>query len=94
MGQLVSDRVFLFDTQKNLKSGAQEVTDKFGVAPEHMRDFLALAGDASDNIPGVPGIGDKTARDLIQDLGTLEQIYDNLDRVKKPSVREKTCGGP
>jgi DNA polymerase I len=93
MGQLVSDRVFLLDTQKNLKSGAREVAHKFGVAPEHMRDFLALAGDASDNIPGVPGIGDKTARELIQNLGTLEQIYDNLDRVKRPSVREKLAAG-
>lgn len=93
LAQLVSGKVFLFDTQKNVKSGPKEVTDRFGVAPERMGDFLALAGDASDNIPGVPGIGDKTARQLIQEWGTLEQIYENLDGIGKPSVRERLKTG-
>jgi DNA polymerase-1 len=64
------------------------VIDKFGVPPERVTDVLALVGDAVDNVPGVPGIGDKGARDLIQEFGTLESLLESAGRVKRPSYRE------
>ncbi|MFC1982150.1 5'-3' exonuclease H3TH domain-containing protein, partial [Chloroflexota bacterium] len=63
------------------------VSEKYGVKPEHIADLKALMGDPSDNIPGVPGIGNKTAVKLIQQLGTLEQIYDHIDKVDSPKVQ-------
>jgi DNA polymerase-1 len=63
------------------------VRAKWGVGPEHIRDVLALMGDASDNIPGVPGIGEKTAVELMGAFGSLEELYRRLDEVKKPALR-------
>ena len=65
------------------------VLEKYGVIPQKLIDVKGLMGDASDNIPGVPGIGEKTALDLIQKFNSLEELYDNLDRVEKKGVREK-----
>lgn len=65
------------------------VVEKFGVAPEHVIDVLALIGDTSDNIPGVKGIGEKTAIPLIQEYGTLENLYKNLEKIERVTVREK-----
>lgn len=93
MMQLVSDRVYIFDTMKNILIGAKEVEDRFGVTPSLIVDFLALCGDSSDNIPGVAGIGEKTARQLIQEFGPIEEIYKNIDRIKRLSVREKLLTG-
>ncbi len=70
------------------------IPEVFGVWPEQIADFLALAGDSVDNIPGVPGVGKKTAEALLNHFGSLETIYDNLDRVHEVQVRgAKTLGG-
>ncbi|MCS6807553.1 MAG: DNA polymerase I [Bacteroidota bacterium] len=90
--QLVSDRVRLF--RPGFSAGEYEIVDvagvkaKFGVEPEYVRDVLALVGDASDNVPGVKGIGEKTAIPLIQQYGTLEGVYAHLDAIKD-TVRKK-----
>jgi DNA polymerase I len=65
------------------------VEQKWGVGPEHIRDVLALMGDSSDNIPGVPGVGEKTAVELMKQFGSLEAIYERLAEVKKPALRAK-----
>ncbi len=64
------------------------VSQKYGVGPEHIADFKGLVGDASDNIPGVPGIGEKTAVKLIQQFGTVAEIYDHIDEVTPPKLQE------
>jgi DNA polymerase-1 len=89
MMQLVSDSVTICDTMKNAMLGEKEVVEKFGISPRRIADFLALSGDTSDNIPGVAGIGDKTARDLLTEFESIEDIYDHLERVQKPVMREK-----
>ncbi|OPY71532.1 MAG: DNA polymerase I, thermostable [Syntrophorhabdus sp. PtaU1.Bin058] len=93
MMQLLSEKVFIYDSMKNQLISEKEAEEKFGVRPALMVDYLALSGDTSDNIPGVPGIGDKTARELIQNLGSVDAIYKNIEGVKKPSVREKLLKG-
>ena len=93
MMQLVSDTVFIYDSMKNLLIGPKEVEEKFGVNPSLITDYLALTGDTSDNIPGVPGIGDKTARELVVAYGDIDAIYQNLGAIKKPSVVEKLRQG-
>jgi DNA polymerase-1 len=87
--QLVGDGVTIVDTMKNLVMKREEVTAKFGIDPSLIPDFLALCGDASDNIPGVPGIGEKTARELVAAFGGLDQIYSRLDEIKKPALKQK-----
>ena len=72
--QIVSDEIFLLDTMKDTRSGPQQVFERFGVPPELVADVLGLAGDTSDNIPGVPGVGEKTASELIQRFGSLEGV--------------------
>lgn len=67
----------------------QKVVEKYGVTPRMLIDVKGLMGDASDNIPGVPGIGEKTALDLIQKFHSIEEIYENIDKVEKKGVREK-----
>lgn len=91
--QFVSDRVFIVDASKNLVLGEQEVQEKFGISPSQITDYLALRGDSSDNIPGVPGIGDKTAREILETFGTLDEIYENIEKIKKASVRERLIRG-
>ncbi|HQS83333.1 MAG: DNA polymerase I [Alphaproteobacteria bacterium 16-39-46] len=86
--QLISSEVSLFDPLKNKIIGPQEVLEKFGVAPLSIIDVLALMGDASDNIPGVPGIGPKGAADLIQRFSTLENLLDHIEDVSKPSHKK------
>ncbi len=81
--QLVSDKVTLLDTLKNKITGIPEVKEKYGVAPERVIDVFALAGDAVDNIPGVKGIGEKTAVSLISKFGSLDELFNNLDDVSK-----------
>jgi DNA polymerase-1 len=80
--QLVTDGVFLVDTMKNVKIGAAGVKEKWGVNPDQFIDYLALVGDASDNIPGVKGIGPKGACKLLEDFGTLDGIYQNIEQIK------------
>lgn len=67
----------------------QKVVEKYGVTPKMLIDVKGLMGDTSDNIPGVPGIGEKTALDLIQKFHSIEELYENIDRVEKKGVREK-----
>ncbi|ELX8380086.1 DNA polymerase I [Providencia vermicola] len=81
MAQLVEPNITLINTMTNTILGPQEVVDKYGVPPELIIDFLALMGDSSDNIPGVPGVGEKTALALLQGIGSLEKIYDSLDEI-------------
>jgi DNA polymerase I len=80
--QIVTENVRLLDTMKEKESGLQEVEERFGVDPGRVIDILGLAGDTSDNIPGVPGIGEKTAIKLIQDYGSLDALLANADQVK------------
>ena len=80
--QIVNDRVTLLDTMKGKASGIAEVIERFGVGPDLVPDILGLAGDSSDNIPGVPGIGEKTAIKLIQEFGSLEQLLERSGEVK------------
>ncbi|WP_370559010.1 DNA polymerase I [Edwardsiella tarda] len=93
MAQLVTPSITLINTMTNTVLGPQEVFDKYGVPPELIIDFLALMGDASDNIPGVPGVGEKTAQALLQGIGGLQLIYGDIDRVATLSFRgAKTMG--
>lgn len=93
MAQLVTPNITLINTMNNTILGPQEVCEKYGVPPELIIDFLALMGDSSDNIPGVPGVGEKTAQALLQGIGSLKQIYSDLDKVATLSFRgAKTMG--
>ncbi|HPH41478.1 MAG TPA: DNA polymerase I [Syntrophorhabdaceae bacterium] len=93
MTQLVTKNVLVLDKMKNLLIGENEVIERFGVKPTHIIDYLALCGDASDNIPGAPGIGEKTARELISSFGTIDDIYNNIDHIKKTSVKNRLLDG-
>ncbi|WP_425410814.1 DNA polymerase I [Hyphococcus sp.] len=86
--QLVSDKVTMFDTMKNKKIGRDEVIAKFGLGPEHVVDIQALAGDSTDNVPGVPGIGVKTAAQLIEEYGDLETLLERAEEIKQKKRRE------
>ncbi|MBH1918005.1 MULTISPECIES: DNA polymerase I [Serratia] len=87
MAQLVTPNVTLINTMNNTILGPQEVCDKYGIPPELIIDFLALMGDSSDNIPGVPGVGEKTAQALLQGIGGLDALYGNLDSIATLSFR-------
>ena len=80
--QLVSENVTLIDTMKGKSTGISEVREKYGIDPEQMTDFFALVGDKVDNVPGVRGVGEKTASALISDYGDLDGVYGNLSGVK------------
>lgn len=80
--QIVSDNVTLLDTMKDKVSGPAEVVERFGVGSERVIDILGLAGDSSDNIPGVPGIGEKTAIKLVNDFGSLDELLARANEVK------------
>ncbi len=80
--QLVNERVFIYHPKLKKKLGRDDVKEFFGVFPEQVVDFLSLAGDASDNIPGIPGVGEKTATKLIARFGSLETLLRDLDQVE------------
>ena len=86
--QLVSSKVKLFDPMKSKLIGEKEVIEKFGVKPDKVVDVQSLAGDTSDNIPGVPGIGIKTAAELINNFNTLDNLLDNLDEIPQKKRKE------
>ncbi len=86
--QLVEPRVSLYHTGRNKLYGPQEVTEDFGVPPEKVADVLALMGDSIDNIPGVPGIGEKGAKSLIQEYGTLEDLLARAGEISRKTYRE------
>lgn len=81
MAQLVTPGITLINTMTNTILGPEEVVTKYGVPPELIIDFLALMGDSSDNIPGVPGVGEKTAQALLQGLGGLDTLYSEQDKI-------------
>lgn len=87
--QLVRDGVDMLEPLKNKPIGPDQVFEKFGVTPDKVRDVQSLAGDSTDNVPGVPGIGIKTAAELITQYGSLEGLLSNLREIKQPKRREK-----
>lgn len=87
--QLVNDNISMYDAMKNKLITPQEVKEKFNVLPEKVLDMLALMGDSSDNIPGVKGIGPKTAAELLDNFGDLDGIFANLDQIKQ--AKRKQC---
>jgi DNA polymerase-1 len=86
--QLVTDTVVMYDTMKDRRIGIAEVIEKFGVPPEKVVEVQALAGDSTDNVPGVPGIGIKTAAQLIVEYGDLETLLFRASEIKQPKRRE------
>ena len=86
--QLVGEGVSMFDPMKSRSIGVAEVREKFGVGPDKVIDVQALAGDATDNVPGVPGIGVKTAAELINAYGDLDNLLQHADEIKQPKRRE------
>lgn len=86
--QLVSDKVSMVDPMKNKRIDPDGVVEKFGVGPERVIDVQALAGDSADNVPGVPGIGIKTAALLINEYGDLETLLDRAEEIKQPKRRQ------
>lgn len=87
--QLVGDRIQVYDTMKEKRFGEEEVIERFGVRPEQVVEVMGLAGDAIDNIPGVPGIGEKTAIELIKTFGSIENLLNHLDQVPQKKLKEK-----
>ena len=87
LAQLITEKDIFWDFSGKGRLTYQQIPDVFGVKPEQIADFLALAGDSSDNIPGVPGIGKKTATALLQNFQSLDDIYSNLEKIKDLSVR-------
>jgi DNA polymerase-1 len=87
--QLVGDGVWMLDTMRDKVFGPAETVEKMGVSPEQVRDYLALTGDSSDNIPGVPSVGPKTASELIRQFGSLDGIYAGLGELKKKALKQK-----
>ena len=86
--QLVGNGVTLYDTMKDKRIGRDEVIEKFGVGPERVVDVQSLAGDSVDNVPGVPGIGIKTAAQLIEEYGDLDTLLARAGEIKQPKRRE------
>jgi DNA polymerase-1 len=86
--QLVGEGVIMWDPQKDVVYDPAAVKRKFGVAPDHLLDLFALIGDSSDNVPGVPGVGPKTAATLIQEFGALENLYENTEKVTQKKLKE------
>ena len=87
MAQLVDDHVTLINTMTNTILDPEGVVEKFGIGPELIIDFLALMGDKVDNIPGVPGVGEKTALAMLQGLGSIDSLYNNLDKIAELGFR-------
>lgn len=86
--QLVGARVTVRDPVKGRRTGPAEVLARYGVPPEGIPDLLALMGDSADNIPGVPGVGEKTARELLQRFGTLDAVLQRSAEIPRPKLRE------
>jgi len=87
MAQLVDDNIMLINTMNNTLLDRDAVIEKYGIPPELIIDYLALMGDSADNIPGVAGVGEKTALGLLQGIGSMAEIYANLDKVAELSIR-------
>jgi len=85
--QLITPQVVMYDPMKDKTFEIPEVKERFGVPPDKVVEVMGLCGDTSDNIPGVPGIGEKTAARLIEQFGSIEELLKNLDKVKNPTLR-------
>ena len=91
MSQIVNDKIHLFHLTKGadgIDFGPEQVLEKYGLPPEKIRDYLALMGDASDNVPGVPKVGPKTAIQLLNDYGDMDNLYANLDKITKKGLHD------
>jgi DNA polymerase-1 len=86
--QLVNEDIILWDPMKDLVMDRKGIKKKYNVAPDRLLDLFALMGDKSDNIPGVPGIGPKSAEKLINEYGSLDKLYENLDSLKKSKMKD------
>ena len=86
--QLIGPHVEMYDTMKDRRIGSEQVVEKFGVGPEKMIDLQSLAGDSTDNVPGVPGIGPKIAAQLLEEYGTLEVLLERAGEIKQNKRRE------
>jgi DNA polymerase-1 len=86
--QLVSDRIQVYDGMKEKNFGVEEVIERFGVSPEQMVEVMGLAGDAIDNIPGIPGIGEKTALQLIKRYGTIDNLLTHVEEISQKKLKE------
>ena len=93
LAQLVGDGVTLYDFAREERLGPAEVMERFGCRPEQVAELLALQGDAVDNIPGVPGVGKKTARALLAAFDDLDDLYARLDEVPDLALRGAACAG-
>src|SRR6476660_8857382 len=93
MLQLVTPRVRLMTTRSGVENtviyDVAKIDERFGLRPDQMIDYKALKGDPTDNIPGVPGVGEKTAAKLIRDFGSLEALFARIDEVKPEKLRDK-----
>jgi 5'-3' exonuclease len=87
LAQLVGENDHWWDFSRNLKLNTKQLLDKFGVRPEQMADYLALTGDSVDNIPGVPGVGPKTASALLGHFGDLDSVFERIDEVPALKIR-------
>lgn len=91
MSQIVNEKIHLFHLEKGadgIDFGPEQVLEKYGLPPEKIRDYLALMGDASDNVPGVPKVGPKTAITLLEEYGDMDNIYANIDNIKKKGLHD------
>ncbi len=89
MMQMIGPNIRMLDTMKNKWFGIEDVTEKFGVTPDRVIDVMGLMGDSSDHIPGVKGVGPKTASELINKFGSMHELYERIDEVDKKNLREK-----
>ena len=89
MMQLISPHIYMLDTMKNKKFMDKEVAEKFGVQADKVVEVMGLMGDSSDHIPGVTGVGPKTAAELIRKFGSIESLYKRIDEVEKKNLKEK-----
>lgn len=86
--QLVTENTRMWDPMKEKTLDISSIQQQFGIRPEQLTDVMGFSGDASDNVPGVPGIGDKTARTLVQEFGSMEGVYENIDSITKQKQKE------
>jgi DNA polymerase-1 len=89
--QLVTDKAVIWDPMKDKTIDVQSIQEEYKIQPHVFRDILGLAGDTADNIPGVPGIGIKTAVSLMQKFGTIESLYQQIDTITKKKAAAKFC---
>ncbi len=87
--QLVGPSVRIYDPTRDAFLGEEEVRVRYGVGPEKVVEIMGLMGDSSDNIPGVPGVGEKTAASLIKEFGSIDALRESLDQIKKPKLKER-----